>query len=64
MVKPVGSYDDFTIIVSGGTYFAPGLYPDYPKDKASISTVGCAVVNATGTGDVPVSYFVRGRWKQ
>lgn len=64
LVKPVGSYDDFTVIVSGGTYFAPGLYPDYPKDKASISAVGCAVVNATGTGDVPVSYFVRGRWKQ
>lgn len=63
MVKPNGSCDDFTVIVSGGTYFAPGLYPDYPKDKASISAVGCAVVNATGTGDVPVSYFVRGRWK-
>ena len=64
MVKPAGSCDDFIVIVSGGAYFAPSLYPDYPKDKASISTIGCAVANVTRTGDIPVSYFVRGRWKQ
>ena len=63
MVKPVNSYDDFTVIVSGGTYFAPMLYPYYPKDKASISTVGCAVADVRETGDIHVGYFVRGRWK-
>lgn len=63
MVKPVKSYDDFTVIVSGGTYFAPMLYPYYPKDKSSISTVGCAVADVRETGDIHVGYFVRGRWK-
>ena len=63
LVKPVNSYDDFTVIVSGGTYFAPALYPYYPTDKASISTVGCAVADAKERGDIPVGYFVRGRWK-
>ena len=62
-VKPVNSYDDFTVIVSGGTYFAPMLYPYYPTDKSSISTVGCAVADVRETGDIPVGYFVRGRWK-
>ena len=64
MVKPANSYDGFTVFVSGGSYIAPALYPDYPYAKASVSAVGCAVANATGTGDIPVSYFVRGRWKQ
>lgn len=63
MVKPVNSYDDFTVIVSGGTYSAPMLYPYYPIDKSSINTVGCAVADAKETGDIPVGYFVRGRWK-
>lgn len=63
MVKPANSYEGFTVFVSGGSYIAPALYPDYPYGKASISTVGCAVANATGKGDIPVSYFVRGRWK-
>lgn len=63
MVKPVKSCDDFTVIVSGGTYFAPMLYPFYPKDKSSISTVGCAVTDVRETGDIHVGYFVRGRWK-
>ena len=64
MVKPANSYDGFTVFVSGGSYIAPMLYPDYPYAKASVSAVGCAVANAPQTGDVPVSYFVRGRWKQ
>lgn len=64
MVKPANSYNDFTVIVSGGSYTAPSLYTDYPYAKASVSAVGCAVANATQTGDIPVSYFVRGRWKQ
>lgn len=64
MVKPANSYDGFIVFVSGGSYIAPVLYPDYPYAKASVSAVGCAVANATGTGDVLVSYFVRGRWKQ
>ncbi len=63
LVKPVNSYDDFTVIVSGGTYFAPMLYPYYPTDKSSISTVGCAVADVRETGDITVGYFVRGRWK-
>ena len=64
MVKPANSYDGFTVFVSGGSYIAPVLYPDYPYAKASVSAVGCAVANATSAGDVHVSYFVRGRWKQ
>ena len=64
MVKPANSYDGFTVFVSGGSYIAPALYPDYPYAKASVRAVGCAVANATSTGDIPVSYFVRGRWKQ
>ena len=64
MIKPANSYDGFTVFVSGGSYIAPALYPDYPYAKASVSAVGCAVANATSAGDVPVSYFVRGRWKQ
>ena len=63
LVKPVNSCDDFTVIVSGGAYFAPMLYPYYPIDKASISTVGCAVANVKEKGDITVGYFVRGRWK-
>lgn len=64
IVKPANSYDGFTVFVSGGSYIAPVLYPDYPYAKASVSAVGCAVANATSAGDIPVSYFVRGRWKQ
>ena len=63
MVKPVNSYDDFTVIVSGGAYFAPTLYPYYPTDKASINTVACAVADVKEREDIPVSYFVRGSWK-
>lgn len=63
LVKPVNSYDDFTVIVSGGAYFASALYPYYPTDKASISAVGCAVADVKERGDITVGYFVRGRWK-
>ena len=64
MIKPANSYDGFTVFVSGGSYIAPALYPDYPYAKASVSAVGCAAANATSAGSIPVSYFVRGRWKQ
>lgn len=63
LIKPANSYNDFTIIISGGAYFASALYPDYPINKASVNIVKCAVANATDRGDIPVNYFVRGRWK-
>lgn len=63
LVKPVNSYDDFTVIVSGGAYFAPMLYPFYQVEKASVSTVGCAIADVKEKGYIPVGYFVRGRWK-
>lgn len=64
MVKPANSCNDFTVIVSGGGYFAPILYPDYPIAEASVSTVQCAVANVTDNGNIFIGYFVRGRWKQ
>ena len=63
MVKPSNSYNDFTVILTGGTYFAPMLYPYYPIEQTSVTEVGCAVANATEKGDIPVCYFVRGRWR-
>lgn len=63
LVKPVNSCEDFTVLVSGGTYFAPMLYPYYPTDKTSINTVGCAVADVREKGDITVGYFVRGRWR-
>lgn len=63
LVKPVNSCKNLIVMVSGGAYFAPSLYPYYPTDKASINTVGCAVAGATAKGDITASYFVRGRWK-
>lgn len=63
MVKPANSCDDFTVTVTSSSYIAPVLYVDYPKAKASISTVCCAVNNAVEKGVVAVCYFVRGRWK-
>lgn len=63
MVKPANSYNDFTVIISGGANFSSRLYPDYPVDKASVNAVKCAVENATDRGDIPVNYIVRGRWK-
>ena len=63
MVKPANSCDYFTIIVSGGGYFAPVLYPDYPETKSSISAVQCAVADVTDTGNIFIGYSVHGRWK-
>lgn len=63
-VKPADAYKDFTIAVSGGEYYAPKLYPNYPVKEASVSTVSCAVAGATQSGAVVVNYIVRGRWKQ
>lgn len=59
-VKPANSCNDFTVIVSGGSSFARDLYPYYPKAGTSISSVSCAVGNATGTGEIIVGYFVSG----
>ena len=63
MVKPANSYDDFTITATSTNYIAPTVYADYPKAKASISSVSVAVNNAVEKGVVAVCYFVRGRWK-
>lgn len=63
MVKPANSCDDFTVFVSGGAYFAKTLYPDYPMEEASVSTVQCAVADVTDTGNIFIGYSVRGRWK-
>lgn len=63
MVKPANSCNDFDMFVIGNSNIAPVLYIDYPKDEASISDVACAVADAKETGDIVVSYFVRGRWK-
>ena len=62
-VKPANAYKDFIIVVSGGEYFVPTLYPYYPLKEASVSTVGCAVADVTKSGSVVVNYLVRGRWK-
>ena len=63
-VKPAGTYKDFTVVVSGGEYYASKLYPNYPVKEASVSTVSCAIADATQSGSVVVNYIVRGRWKQ
>lgn len=63
LLKPVNSCEDFTVLVSGGAYFASMLYPYYPTDKTSISAVGCAVADVREKGDITVGYFVRGRWR-
>ena len=62
-VKPANTYKDFTIVVAGGEYFVPTLYPYYPLKEASVSTVGCAVAGVTKSGSIVVNYLVHGRWK-
>lgn len=63
-VKPANTYKNFTIVVSGGEYFAHAMYPKYPLEEASVSTVCCAVAGVTEKGNITVNYIVRGRWKQ
>ena len=63
-VKPANTYKNFTIVVAGGEYFAYAMYPDYPLEEASVSTVRCAVAGATESGSISINYIVRGRWKQ
>lgn len=63
MVKPANSCNDFTVTLTGCSYIAPVLYTDYPKTKASVSAVSCAVLNASEKGVAAVCYLVRGRWK-
>lgn len=63
LVKPAKSRSKFAIVVSGGEYYVPTLYPYYPLEESSISTVGCAASGVTAKGAVTVNYFVRGYWK-
>lgn len=63
MVKPADSCNDFTMNATSCSYIAPVLYSDYPKAKASVSAVSCAVFNANEKGVIAVCYLVRGRWK-
>lgn len=63
LVKPAKSRSKFAIAVSGGEYYTPTLYPYYPLEESSISTVYCAVSGATEKGAVTVNYLVRGWWK-
>ena len=63
-VKPANTYKNFTIVVAGGEYFAHAMYPHYPLEEASVSTVRCAVADVTESGSIAVNYIVRGRWKQ
>lgn len=63
LVKPAKSRSKFVIAVSGGEYYVPTLYPYYPLDESSISTVGCAASGVTEKGAVTVNYLVLGYWK-
>ena len=63
-VKPANTYKNFTIVVAGGEYFAHAIYPHYPLEEASVSTVSCAVADVMESGSIAVNYIVRGRWKQ
>lgn len=63
LVKPAKSRSKFAIAVSGGEYYVPTLYPYYPLEESSISTVGCAASGVTAKGEVAVNYLVRGWWK-
>lgn len=63
LVKPSKSRSKFAIAVSGGEYYVPTLYPYYPLEESSVSTVGCAASGVTKTGTITVNYIVRGYWK-
>lgn len=63
LVKPAKSRSKFAIAVSGGEYYVPTLYPYYPLEESSVSTVGCAASGVTKTGTITVNYLVRGWWK-
>lgn len=63
LVKPAKSRSKFAIAVSGGEYYVPTLYPYYPFEESSVSTVGCAASGVTKTGTITVNYIVRGYWK-
>lgn len=63
LVKPAKSRSKFAIAVSGGEYYVPTLYPYYPLEESSVSTVGCAASGVTKTGAITVNYLVRGYWK-
>lgn len=63
MVKPANSRSKFTIAVSGGEYYVPTVYPYYPLEESSVSTVGCAASGATKTGTITINYLVHGWWK-
>ena len=63
LVKPANSRSKFAIAVSGGEYYAPTLYPYYPLEESSVSTVQCAASGVTAKGSVTVNYLVRGWWK-
>ena len=61
--KTANSRDKFSVFVSGGDYFAAVFYPQYPITESTVSTVRCAVSNATEKGTTTVNYLVRGWWK-
>lgn len=63
LVKPANSRSKFAIAVSGGEYYVPTLYPYYPLEESSVSTVGCAASGVTAKGAVTVNYLVLGYWK-
>lgn len=63
MVKPANSYNDFDMFVTSNSKIAPVLNIYYPEEDSSIITVVCGVIDVKETGDILVSYFVRGRWK-
>ena len=63
-IKPANTYKSFTIVVAGGEYFAHNIYPHYPLEEASVSTVRCAVADATESDSIAINYIVRGRWRQ
>lgn len=63
LVKPAKSRSKFAIAVSGGEYYVPTLYPYYPLEESSVSTVGCAASGVTAKESVTVNYLVRGYWK-
>lgn len=61
--KPANSRERFSVVVTGGDYFAPVFYLAYPISKSTVTEIGCGAIYVTKKGSTTINYLVRGWWK-
>lgn len=61
--KTANSRARFSVVVTGGDYFAPVFYLLYPLSESTVTEIKCGAIYVTSKGTTTVNYFVRGYWK-